>query len=531
MQLNREIGLVGLTFVAVGGIIGSGWLFAPLLAAKAAGPAALIAWAIGAFAMLLLAVTFAEISAMLPVPGGIAAVPQFSHGNVVSMAMGYTAWIGYNTTAPIEVEAMLKYLAPYASWLYDQPGTETLSPAGVATAFCLLALFVVLNAYGVRLFAAINTTITWAKIAVPALVAVALMASSFRVENFTTHGFAPLGLAGILTAVSSGGVIFSMIGFRHAIDLAGEAKNPRFTIPAALILSLVICFLVYGGLQLAFVAALPPEDIAGGWPALTFSHDLGPLGALAAAAGLLWLVSLMNVAAVVSPFGGALVAVGSNARLALALSANGFLPKRFSGLSANGVPLAALLLNLIVSGAFLFLLPFEEIVALNGAAIVLSFVVGPIAVVALRRLAPGQPRSFKVPWVRVTAAAAFVVSTLVIYWSGFDTIWRLGIALVVGLGFFLVRLPAMKDVTLDLGQAVWLLPYFAGIGLISFLGTFGGRGVIPFGWDLLVLMVFALAVFELALRNALAQAQFDAQFDLVLADLGMSGDIYRRLEL
>ena len=102
MQLNREIGLVGLTFVAVGGIIGSGWLFAPLLAAKAAGPAALIAWAIGAFAMLLLAVTFAEISAMLPVPGGIAAVPQFSHGNVVSMAMGYTAWIGYNTTAPIE---------------------------------------------------------------------------------------------------------------------------------------------------------------------------------------------------------------------------------------------------------------------------------------------------------------------------------------------------------------------------------------------------------------------------------------------
>src|SRR5262245_48570307 len=118
MHLKREIGLIGLTFVAVSGIIGSGWLFAPLSALQVAGPAALVAWLIGAIAMLLLALTFAEISAMLPVPGGIARVPHFSHGNVVSMVMGWSAWIGYSTTAPIEVEAMLKYLAPHAGWLY-----------------------------------------------------------------------------------------------------------------------------------------------------------------------------------------------------------------------------------------------------------------------------------------------------------------------------------------------------------------------------------------------------------------------------
>ncbi len=58
--------------------------------------------------MLLLALTFAEISAMLPVPGGIARIPQFSHGNVVAVAMGWSGWVGYNTTASIEVEAMLR---------------------------------------------------------------------------------------------------------------------------------------------------------------------------------------------------------------------------------------------------------------------------------------------------------------------------------------------------------------------------------------------------------------------------------------
>ena len=92
-RMPREMGLVGLTFIAVSGVIGSGWLFVPLLAAQHAGPASLVAWVLGGFAMLLLALTFAEISAMLPVPGGIARVPQFSHGNVASMAGGFRDWV------------------------------------------------------------------------------------------------------------------------------------------------------------------------------------------------------------------------------------------------------------------------------------------------------------------------------------------------------------------------------------------------------------------------------------------------------
>ncbi len=73
--MRRDIGFIGLTFVAVSAMVGSGWLFAPLLASQAAGPASIVAWAIGGIAMLLLALTYAEISAMLPVAGGIARVP------------------------------------------------------------------------------------------------------------------------------------------------------------------------------------------------------------------------------------------------------------------------------------------------------------------------------------------------------------------------------------------------------------------------------------------------------------------------
>ena len=56
--LQRQVGLVALTLIAAGGILGSGWLFSPLLTAQLAGPASIISWAIGAVAMLLVAFCF-----------------------------------------------------------------------------------------------------------------------------------------------------------------------------------------------------------------------------------------------------------------------------------------------------------------------------------------------------------------------------------------------------------------------------------------------------------------------------------------
>ena len=166
-SLKREIGPFGLIALAVSGIIGSGWLFAPMLSAQLAGPAAIVAWIVGSFSMLLLALTFAEISAMFPLPGGIASIPQVTHGNVVSIAMGWTAWLGYLLTAPVEVEATLRYLGRYAPFMFEGTSYESLSFSGSVATLVLMAIFVVLNAFGVKLFTAINNSVTWVKVIVP----------------------------------------------------------------------------------------------------------------------------------------------------------------------------------------------------------------------------------------------------------------------------------------------------------------------------------------------------------------------------
>lgn len=501
-RMNRSIGLIGLTFVAVSGVIGSGWLFAPLLTSQLAGPASVIAWIIGGVAILFLALCFAEVSGTLPVAGGIARIPHFTHGDITSMALGWTAWIGYNTQAPIETIAMLKYAEVDFPWLFTGVGgAAPLSLAGMAVTVGILVFFVIINALGARALARTNGAITWFKLIIPIVLGIALINAHFDIDNFVAAGFAPDGIHGILAAVSGGGIIFAFLGFRHAIDLAGEARNPQTTVPVALVLSLLICLVIYLLLQTAFIGALQPVHLEGGWKSVSFEHGLGPLAGVALALGIAWVTTTLYVGAIIGPLGGGLVATGSNARLGYALSQNKFFPEYFLALSQRGIPVRMLFMNLGVGAILVFFIPFNEVVSLNGAAITFSFCAGPIAVHALRRQLAHRPRRFRIPAVGVIANAGFLVATLIVYWSGWHTTWRLGVALIVGATVFsfakLREGPGRKQ--LDVRGALWLIPYVIGIGLLSYFGDFsGGRGVIPLGWDVAAAAGLSVTVFYVA---------------------------------
>src|SRR5690349_11198104 len=112
-QLKRHVGVVGLLFASVGSIIGSGWLFGALDASAAAGPAAIVSWALGGVMILLIALTYAELGTMFPVSGGVVRYPHIAFGGFASYTAGWITWIAVATTAPIEVEATLQYGTKY----------------------------------------------------------------------------------------------------------------------------------------------------------------------------------------------------------------------------------------------------------------------------------------------------------------------------------------------------------------------------------------------------------------------------------
>ena len=493
MALQRSIGVVGLTMIGVGGVIGSGWLFAPMLAAQHAGPAAVVSWVLAGGAVFLIALTFAETCGRMPVAGGLGRIPYFTHGRLTAAAMGWTAWVAYAAQLAIEVTVMLRYLADPLPWLAGGEGSDSLSLLGNCAAVGLLALIALLNAAGVMVLIRINSSLTWFKVGLPLLVAVLLVADRFTAANFTAQGgFAPSGWDGILSAISTGGVVFAFLGFRHVIDMAGEARRPEITVPAALGLSVLICLGLYLVLQVAFIGALSSDDLAHGWQHLKFSHGLGPLGALAVALGMVWLSYLLLAGAIVAPFGAALVSTGSNARLGLGLAHNGFFPSFLARLSAQQVPLNALVLNFVVASAMYLLLPFDELVALIGAALAFSLAIGPLGLLSLRRQQPVAPPGFRLPLAGPISLAAFILAMFIIYWAGWDTVWRLAVALASGGVLFAWMQHRSGWRGTDARQALWLVPYFGGLLIISWLGGFGGgRGLIPLGWDMALLAVLA----------------------------------------
>ncbi|MFD9604950.1 APC family permease [Streptomyces sp. NPDC059970] len=506
--LKREIGLIGLIWTSEGSIIGSGWLFGALFAAQAAGTAALISWGIGALAIIVLAFVHAELGAMYPVAGGTARFPHYAFGSAAGASFGWFSWLQAVTVAPIEVMASLNYLSVHAPWV--QTGKNHLTPAGYGLAVAFMAFFVVVNFLGIKWLAHTNSVATWWKVAVPVFTIIVLAATTFHSGNFGYQGFAPFGARGVLSAISTSGIIFALLGFEQADQLAGESRNPARDIPRAVIGSILIGVLVYVALQVVFIAALPHSAFAHGWANLSFSGKAGPFAGLAASVGLGWLATLLYIDAVVSPSGTGLIYTTATSRVSYGLSRNGYVPAVFERTTKRGVPWFSLLFAFVV-GLIVFL-PFptwQKLVGFVTSASVLMYAGAPLAFGCLRKQDPDRPRPYRLPGGMFWAPVAFIVSNLIIYWAGWDTLWRLGVAIVLGYlllgGSALLKLNP-KVPHMDWRSAQWLPVYLVGMGLISWQGGFcstgpassascGATDAVPLWWDVVLIAAFSLVIY------------------------------------
>src|SRR3954449_9566995 len=309
--LRREIGFIGLLWASAGSIIGSGWLFGAQKALIAAGPAALISWVIGCAAIFLLALVHAELGGMYPVAGGTARFPHYAFGGAAGASFGWFSWLQAATVAPIEVLAMIQYGQHYSfasGWMKLKNHQHVLTGTGIVAAVLLMAIFTSINFLSVRMLTRTNSAATWWKVGVPLLTIFVLAIASFHTGNFTAaNGFAPYGAKGILAAVSTSGIIFALLGFEQADQLAGESSNPKRDIPRAVIGSIVIGAIIYIVLQVVFLAALPASEITGAWAHGAYLTLTGPFAQVATLVSVGWLATILYIDAIVSPGGTGLI--------------------------------------------------------------------------------------------------------------------------------------------------------------------------------------------------------------------------------
>jgi amino acid transporter len=529
--LRREIGFIGLLWASGGSIIGSGWLFGAQKALIAAGPAALISWGIGAIAIFLLALTHAELGGMWPVAGGTARFPHYAFGGAAGASFGWFSWLQAATVAPIEVLAMITYGKHYSfahGWMTSPPKGQTavLTGSGIVAAVILMAIFTSINFLGIRKLAHTNSAATWWKIGIPLLTIFVLGIVNFHASNFTAaDGFNPYGIKGILAAVSTSGIIFALLGFEQADQLAGESANPKRDIPRAVMLSVVIGAVIYIALQVVFLGALPASQIGHSWATSAYTTLTGPFAQVATLVSVGWLAAILYVDAIISPGGTGLIYTTSSSRVSYGLSKNGYFPTIYESTDKRQVPWFGLLTAFVV-GCVCFL-PFPSWTSLVGlitAASVLMYAGAPLAFGVFRLRLPYAERPWRAPAGSVLAPLSFVVANLLILWSGWSTVWRLGIAILIGY----VILAATRifnwnprSPQLDLRAASWLPFYLVGIGAVVYLSDFGPmkNPVFPLWWDMAAVAVLSLAIYYWAIAVALPTDRIEEMIgDVELVD-------------
>lgn len=386
-KFKKQLSLMDLTFIGLGAIFGSGWLFAASHVSAIAGPAGIFSWLLGGFAVLLLGIVYCELGAALPRAGGVVRYPVYSHGPLLGYLMGFITLIAFSSLVAIEVVASRQYAAAWFPQL-TEAGSSDPTTLGWLVQFALLCLFFVLNYRSVKTFAIANNLVSVFKFIVPLLV-IGVLFTFFKPENFQVHGFAPFGLSGIEMAVSAGGVIFAYLGLTPIISVASEVKNPQRTIPIALILSVLLSTAIYVLLQTAFLGGVPTEMLANGWAGISKELAL-PYRDIALALGVGWLAYLVVADAVISPSGCGNIYMNATPRVVYGWAQTGTFFKIFTRIDEkSGIPRPALWLTFALS--VFWTLPFpswEALINVVSAALILSYAVAPVTVAALRRPAP-----------------------------------------------------------------------------------------------------------------------------------------------
>ena len=531
-KLKKALNTWDLYFLSLGGIIGSGWLFAAAAAAGTTGPASIISWIVGGVLVLFIALVYAELGGMIPRSGAISRYGHYSHGGVAGLFFGWTYFLSAVSVPAIEAEAVITYASSYIKGLaFSAPNpidpaatVAVLTGLGIVLAAILIVAFYGLNYVGVKVMGKTNTGMTWWKLIIPSVTIVMLAFLVFHSSNFTSPalgGFLPgKNTATIFEAVSTDGIVFSFLGFRQALDYGGEAKTPQRSIPRATVFSVLTGIVVYVLLEVVFIGAINPAKLtsAGGWLGLVSSNSYAkgvvaaPFAFLAKTSGIFALVVLTYILyadAYVSPAGTLNVYAGTSTRTLFGLAEIGYFPKALSRVSKKTkVPVLPIILSVIIG--LIFLAPFPSWYALVGlitGATAFTYIVGGSALMVFRREAESLKRPFKLPFASILAPIAFVGATLIVYWSGWPTVPYLAIGIFFGILVYLVILATHKVenvFTKDNIKAGWWVPgYILVLALLSYLGEagYGGTNTLPYPYDFVVVIIVAIIFYLISIKS------------------------------
>ncbi|MFJ9692924.1 amino acid permease [Kitasatospora sp. NPDC101183] len=391
IHLRRTVGLWQLSSIGIGATIGTGIFFVLGTAVPDAGPAVILSFVIAAVTAGLTALCYAEMASAIPVSGSSYSYAYATLGEGVAFGVGICLLMEYGVSASAIAVSWAEYLNKFLDLAFGFRIPEQLSgaPGGGhwfnLPALLLVAMVCFLLVRGVSESVKVNAAMVATKIVI-LLLFVGVALTGFHSGNLTP--FMPLGIGGVQVAASS--IFFSFIGL-DAVSTAGEeVKNPRRTMPMAIIISLVVVTLLYILVALAGIGAQSWTQFKG--------QEAGLAQILQDITGQSWPAMIFAVGAVISIFSVTLVVIYGQTRILYAMGRDGMLPKRFAEVSPRtGTPVWNTIVVGLGVGALAAFVPLTVLADITSLGTLVAFSVVAVGVIILRRTQPNLPRGFKVP--------------------------------------------------------------------------------------------------------------------------------------
>ena len=382
--LNRSLGLWDVVAIGINGVIGTGIFLLPGSVAAMMGPAALVTYLISALLCTFVVLCFAEVGSRFRGTGGPMLYTQSAFGELPGFLVGWFIWLTRITAWGALANGMVA--AATALW----PAAHDYR---VAIIVVLISALAATNIAGVSVGARVTNFFTGAKL-LPIGIFLAIGLFHIRRDLFTP--FSPVGFGEI--APTTMVILWAFVGFEILTVPAGEMRNPRRSVPRALVLTMLTVSAVYLLIWAVCTGTLPTLAGSENPVAESAIEFLGPRGGALIAFGIL--LSVLGINA-----GNALVAP----RALYALAHKGFLPRRLAWVHpGRKTPVVSIL---VTSGATLALAlsgSYIELAVVSVVARFAQYIPTCLAVLYFRKKLPDDPPGFRVgggPIVPVLAVA------------------------------------------------------------------------------------------------------------------------------
>jgi len=433
-ELVRTLGLTEIIMLGIGGTMGAGVFVLTGHAAGMVGPAVILVFLLAALQSLPNALSYAELASTFPVAGGGYAYISKAMKGILPFIVGWVSWFSslvYSALAAVGAAYSLKLFLPFL-------------PVRL-TALVFIALFTGNSIRGSE--EAGRTQVILAGILLASLAA--FVAASFifpggfswaefyKDSGFFIHEGFLNNMAQIFKTLTLVNVLF--VGYEVIATTAEEAKDPGRNIPIATVGTIFICAIVYCAITFAALGIISARKLGiSATPLSDAAAHLGPWGAPAmGAAGLIATLTSLNTAMI------------SSARVALALSRDGYLPGFLSRIHPRlKTPVPAILLTgtLIVGAAMSGDEVFLGYVSNFGYMFVVFFT--NVSVILLRRKFPDEKRPFRTPWYPVLPILGCLGIIVVEVFTAHNALY-VGFGLIaIGVVVYQLRRPVERAVTL-----------------------------------------------------------------------------------